>query len=308
MIDINLLAHKVGVAKNDILDILKAIGVSKLSLNDASSKANVPIQTIKKLRQEAPELFLPIPNFLVLSPKAHELLSNIPTEFNFTEARAEEIRSVLTSFSSQRPIPKREYDQFYTTPETQIKRIKLLSENHDLQNSEVIFLGDDDVTSVCLGLLGITKRIAVVDIDQRQLDFIEKVARSLKIKLELYLCDLREGLLSELTKKFDIIFTDPPYTPDGFSLFLQRGLESARGLVSTLYLCYSTSDRSLERLLPIQEELIKRALVLKQVFSDFNNYTGAYSIGDKSNLYVVSPTPKTPFKKPTKGKRIYTHE
>jgi predicted methyltransferase len=243
-----------------------------------------------------------------LSQAGIKLIDQKKEPFKFTQAHENEVRRVLREYSSKRPIPKREYDQFYTTEDTQVKRIKLISESHDLEHTSILFLGDDDLTSVCLGILGLTKRIAVLDIDQRQLSFIETVAKTEKFKLEIYLSDFREGIPADLKKGFDVIFTDTPYTPDGFELFMCRALEACKNLQSTLYMCFGTSERSIERLLPIQEIISRKKLVIKDAFWAFNSYSGAESIGDSSNLYVLKPTPSTVFNKKPTGKRQRQHQ
>ncbi len=306
--ELHEIASKAGVTKNEVVLLLETVESEKVSIVELSKKVNLSVQTLKKVRSLVPDLFVPIPNFFILSQKGKVLLHNRKESFKFTDAHEKEVRRLLREYSPRRPTPKREYDQFYTTEDTQVKRVKLLSESHDLEHISILFLGDDDITSACLGVLGVAKRIAVLDIDQRQLSFIESIAKSEKFKVELYLSDFREGIPADIKRGFDIVFSDTPYTPDGFELFLLKALDASKNLLSTLYMCYGTSERSIERLIPIQEIISKRNLVIKDALWCFNSYQGAESIGDTSNLYVLKPTPATVYNKKYVGKRIYTHE
>ncbi len=302
------IASKAGITTKEVVLMLETVRLGKISIVDLSSKVNLSVQTLKNIRSIVPDVFLPIPNFFVLSQVGVKLIVEQKESFKFTTVHENEIRRVLREHSSKRPFPKREYDQFYTTEDTQVKRIKLIAESHDLEHTSILFLGDDDLTSACLGVLGLTKRIAVLDIDQRQLSFIENIAKTEKFKVELYLSDFRDGIPVDLKKGFDVVFTDTPYTPDGFELFLCKALEACKNSLSTLYACFGTSERSVERLLPIQEIIFKKSLVIRDAYWAFNSYSGAESIGDSSNLYVLKPTPSTVFNKKPTGKRIYTHE
>ena len=79
-------------------------------------------------------------------------------------------------------------------------------------------------------------------------------------------------------------------------------------MVSRIYLCYGASDRSKEKLLPIQQIIFQSGMITRWVFDKFNRYHGAESIGSASSLFATEVTPKT---KPTiKGdydKPIYTN-
>ncbi len=306
--DTYTLALKVGIPVKDLTDILLTLVNKKVSVPDFIKTTGMSKETVKKLRTELVAYFEPIPNFFVLNEKGNKFLSSLSQKrFEFSSEDAVRIRAIFDKYNEIRPKPKREYDQFYSTSETQVARVKLLSEQNDLENCEVLFLGDDDITSVCLAVLGIAKRVAVVDIDQAQLSFISQIAKEERLKIELYHYDLRKKLPDELKAKFDIVFTDPPYTPNGFKTFLQRQIEAQKGTFGTIYICYGTSERSLERILPIQAIINEYDLVISHVFKNFNRYTGAESIGSSSNLYVLRTTKHSKPKKLDVG-RFYTYE
>lgn len=216
---------------------------------------------------------------------------------------------ILTKYYQRRPFPKREYDQFTAIPQTVAKRVALLDFFGEVEEKRILFLGDDDFTSVGTAILGTAAKIVVVDIDRRILKTIGEIARELNLKIKLVEHDLRKPLPPELKNNFDTVFTDPPYTSEGIKLFVSRAVEALdkTNNGARIYICYGSSDRAKERFLPIQEILTASGLLLRWVFDKFNRYKGAQSIGSTSSLYVTETTPKT--KSLIKGvgkKPIYT--
>ena len=85
----------------------------------------------------------------------------------------------------------------------------------------MLLLGDHDATSLAFEVLGVAPReLCVVDVDQRQLAFLDGV--------DTWFADLRVGLPAPLRGRFDIVLTDPPYSPAGVGLFAARALEAMK--------------------------------------------------------------------------------
>ncbi len=62
-------------------------------------------------------------------------------------------------------------------------------------------------------------------------------------------------------------------------------------------MCYGYTDRETERGLKIQKIITLLGLIIQEKIRDFNHYYGAESIGSKSDLYVLQPTPKVNIRK-----------
>ncbi len=217
------------------------------------------------------------------------------------------LQALLQKYTKDRPRPERSYDQFYATVETTARRAQLLQQNGDIAG-RIAFLGDDDLTSVAVSSLNKLADLTVFEIDERQTKNIRRIAQKEGLRIQLIETDLREQLTKVYNNKYDVVFTDPPYTPAGISIFLNRAVELLKNnLNSRIYMCYGTSDRSRERELAIQEVILQKGLLINTKIPGFNKYVGAASINNQSSLYILDFTPKT-HTTPVAGSRIYTNE
>lgn len=254
----------------------------------------------------------------VLNSRGKKLVARIsPKAFGWTpywqqdfSPREKEFLKKAKSFLANRPASNRSFDQFLATEETVCQRALLLRRRGHITKRRLIFLGDDDFTCLPVAFLKEAKRILVVDIDKRILSAIREKADKEKLEVETLYYDLRQPLPSHLRANFDVVFTDPPYTPNGISLFLSRGIEALEAKnASALYCCYGQSERAREKTLVIQEKINRMGLLVRERLFNFNRYFGAPSIGSASSLYINSITAKT--KPLIQGKyegKIYTWE
>ncbi len=237
-------------------------------------------------------------------------------------------QEILNKFQNLRPLPERKFDQFYATAETVLKRKELIISLAKRNNiNSILFLGDDDLTSIALALENYFEKIFVIDIDERILSFIELIAEKENLKIKTFNYDLKNPLIQELKEKFDLIFFDPPYTPQAVKLWLIRALEISLGkgenkkrknpefLKNKFYLmCYGYTDKSLEKGYQVQEVINKFGLLIQEKLRKFNQYTGAQRINNESDLYILQPTPAVDLKiidsyrKKRFKEKIYTFE
>ncbi len=173
-----------------------------------------------------------------------------------------------------RPQPKHDFDQAYVTPETTIARIALMHTRGDLENKEVFVLGDDDLTSIALMLSGLPKRIAVLDIDERLIRFIEKTSNELGFtSIDIYTFDLREPLPDYALGKFDTFITDPPETVDAIRAFVGRGIATLKGPGCAGYFGITRRESSLDKWREIQRLLLNEfKVVITDIIRNFNEY------------------------------------
>lgn len=214
----------------------------------------------------------------------------------------------LKKYKDRTPKPRREFDQFTADLDTTVKRATRLFEDGALTHKRVVFLGDDDLTSVACSLIDPLAQITVLEIDRRIVALLKEAAKELHLRIKVEQLDLIKDLPNSLKHQFDTVFTDPPYAGSGVALFLNRGLELLRKeLDSSFYVCHGYSEKSRERGLNIQKIINERGLLIKNINYAFNHYFGAKSVGSKSSLYELNITAKS---KPMTltDKRIYSHD
>ncbi|HEY6892051.1 MAG TPA: bis-aminopropyl spermidine synthase family protein [Solirubrobacter sp.] len=185
------------------------------------------------------------------------------------------------------PEPLSDLDHVPATAETVLARVRYLHEHYELERCRVLLLGDHDATSLAFGVVGAAVReLAVVDVDQRQLRYLAAHG------VDTWFADLRVGLPAPLRDRFDIVLTDPPYSPAGIGLFAARALEAMRR-ESRLLVAYGDPEGSPALGLKVQHELSALELVYEALLPDFNAYDGALAIGSRAALYVLRPTKRS---------------
>ena len=285
-------------------ELLRKVGVSKNALNQVKESLSSFLKPASKYTQLNSQGLSNTKNLFSESLVGEEELWTI-----LENDRFEGIVKLLQSIKEKRPLAKREYDQFTATIETTARRVSLLDFFGDLKQKKLLFLGDDDFTSIATASLKEAERIVVVDIDERILREIQDLSDERGFGVETITFDARKKLPKELMAKFDVVFTDPPYTEKGFNLFVSRAIETLdpSNKAARVYACYGSSDRAKERFLPIYEVFVNSGL-MRWVFDKFNRYQGAESVGSSSSLFIAEVTPKT--KSVIKGnydKPIYTN-
>ncbi len=231
-------------------------------------------------------------------------------QFEATQEQHEKVFGLFSKYREDRPKPNRNFDQFFATEETVLRRAVLLGSIPDISQRQLLFLGDNDLVSLAFCLLFKAGRVTVVDIDNRILRFIETVSQKEGLPIETFEHDLRKPLPKSEFKRYDIAFFDPPYTPEALNTWLIRAIESMitggpdrkkkkLEVLSHKYyvLCYGYTDRETERGLKVQQVLTSLGLVIQEKIRDFNRYYGAKLIGSKSDLFVLQPTPKVNIRK-----------
>ncbi len=172
-----------------------------------------------------------------------------------------------------RPEALHRYDQGYVTPETTMARVALADMRGDLRGKEIIVLGDDDLVGLALALTRLPKRVVVIDIDKRILDFENRIKneRGLEI-LDLKRVDLRDPLPDDLLGKFDVFFTDPAETLPGFKAFAYRGIATLKGAGCAGYIGLTHVETSLSKWRDIQRFIVEAGLVITDIINEFNEY------------------------------------
>lgn len=299
------ISREIGVPIKKLLDLLfvlrdgksignsylvRKTGISKNALNQTKKLLSFllkPPSQNTQLRRERIEM---VENLFEMGYQSEETL------WSFLENKDyEKAIDLLQKYKNRRPSPDRKYDQFTATTETTARRMSLLSFFEDVTHKRLLFLGDDDFTSIAVANLGKAAKVTVLDIDNRILNEINSISKKENLNIRTNYYDVMAPLPDIYTGRFDVVFTDPPYTPDGIKLFMSRSIQALdhSNQTARIYVCYGNSDRAKERFLPVYKVFIDTELMIRWILDKFNRYQGAESIGSSSTLFVLDLTPKT---------------
>lgn len=308
--DLITIAEGVGVKPAELRQFLTILyQEGQVENNELIRKTGLAKSILKNVKKETSFLLEKPSQVTALNPYGkkvvRELLLEIPSEI---KSISQKFKKLIQCYQKQRPLPKRNFDQFWATQETVVRRVELMVNQGDLEEREILFLGDSDLTSIAAAFTKQAKSIWIVDIDKDVLDFINLISEKEKLGINCRHYDARKVLPSQLKDKFDVVFTDPPYTLAGFKLFLSRSIQALKSKnMSVVYFCYGSSRRSNERELKIQEVLVEMGILIQLKLPSFNHYLGAESIGSVSSIYIgeITPLSKPLIKGKFQGK-IYT--
>lgn len=160
------------------------------------------------------------------------------------------------------------------------------------KHTNIALLGDDDLVSIAIGLMFNTCNINVFEIDTNIINYINAIALKYKLSITVVPFDCKNSIPQIYLKKFDCVLIDPPYTPNGVELFLDRGLALIKDNGNIL-INYGNNLKTYEKYLVIQNIFSKYNLFLCNMFYNFNTYNNAYGIGSKSSLFHLKPTTQT---------------
>ncbi|MCP2236104.1 bis-aminopropyl spermidine synthase family protein [Prauserella halophila] len=188
------------------------------------------------------------------------------------------------------PPPLPALDHVQATADTVVRRARWLDEHYDLRSTRLTFLGDHDLTALAVRALRPEADLTVIDVDDRILDYVDRQSSR---TIRTVHADLRFGLPLSVMGKADIVFSDPPYTPEGMALFATRGLECLDDPpAGRLVLAYGYSPRHPALGHRTQRALVGLGLAFESIVPGFHRYSGAQAIGSAADLYVCQPTTK----------------
>ena len=209
-----------------------------------------------------------------------------------------ELSAEYKDLFDKRPAADVTIDQAKSTVETSFKRALLCLKNYSLIGKRILCVGDDDFVSIALALLlkrlfpqknDFTTFICVFEMDDRYVDIINNISANYHLPVECVKIDLRDPLPLSYANSFDCFFTDPPYTIEGLSLFLSRGISALvkkRGLRVFL----SFGQKQINEQFSVQECILSHGLAITDIYRSFNEYEGASLLGNVSQMFVLEST------------------
>jgi len=191
------------------------------------------------------------------------------------------------NIASHRPKPTADYDQGYIKEEDVMRRVAFIYERGDLEGAEIIVIGDDDLISLGMALTGLPKRIVVLEIDDRLINFINESAEKYGFPVEARKFDVRNDIDESLRGNFDVFITDPVETIDGITLFLSRAASGLKGEGSAGYFGLTHLEASLKKWQEIERRLLSMNFVITDMLRDFNVYPMSNNLELAAEDYIV---------------------
>jgi len=151
-----------------------------------------------------------------------------------------------------------EFSQLPINVESLMRKFALMQSFQDIDGKDVIFIGDDDFMSVVCSLLGLPRRVVVVDLDERLLEGIKELSDEHGLNIETVKHNLIHPLPKELQGSFDTFCTDSPHCLGGILLFVSRGVSALKRDVETAgYFVFQTVNEPLLMEFETRQRLVK---------------------------------------------------
>lgn len=182
----------------------------------------------------------------------------------------DEIKEIIKKVYEEKPKPTFVFDQRPVNFETTVRRAAYLLWRGDIQNKKIAILGDDDLTSIAIGLMGVAKEITVFEIDKRLVEFIKKKSDEFNLNIKIVEQDLTNEVPDEFAENFDLFLTDPTPTKIPFSVFLNVAIKLVKKDLGRGYLSFlpSCMDKSID----IQKIITERGLLITDMIPFFTQY------------------------------------
>ncbi|MFI5910725.1 bis-aminopropyl spermidine synthase family protein [Dactylosporangium sp. NPDC051541] len=276
-----------GIAGRRLREVIAALAAGPTTLDDLVRDHAVPRRTVEALlRAAGPDLRDERGRVFLDPMMSRGYRDRLALHTLADEPEAGDLAALIAAA----PAPDQALDHVAATAETAGRRARWLASTYDLAGARVVCVGDHDLTSLALRRACPDTEVTVVDVDERLLAYIDAQGAG----VACYHADLRFGLPPAVTGSADLIFTDPPYTPEGVQLFLGRGAQALRDRTNgRLVMAYGFSPLTPALGLKVQRAVLDLDLVIEAMLPAFNRYHGAQAVGSASDLYVCRPTPHT---------------
>ena len=203
----------------------------------------------------------------------------------------------IDGLAKRAPPVRLELDQCHCTVETKLRRVLAIHEADALAGRRVLFLGDDDLTSLAVdrmarrfGSGSTVAHLGMVDIDPAIVGFVRRELAGARFPVSAVVHDLRRPLPRRFRRAFDTVVTDPPYTIAAARLFLSRAADALDRRDGDVFLSFGSKRP--EASFRLQQVITEMGFAIRRLTRDFNEYVGAGVLGGTSHLYHLAATRK----------------
>jgi len=188
------------------------------------------------------------------------------------EGLFQDVMENYREIAAERPEAIELYDQGFISLDGVIRRVEFVYERGDLANSKIFVVGDDDLFSIAAALTGMPKKVTAVDIDERLVNFINKVADEFSLPVEARVYDVQQAFPDEFRSKYHVFVTDPVETIPGLKLFLSRGVSTLEGPGCSGYFGITTLEASRKKWYQIQQMIYEMGFIITDLRRKFSVY------------------------------------
>lgn len=173
--------------------------------------------------------------------------------------------------TKDRPPPIFEYNQGIIDPQDIALKSAVMYRRGDLEGRSILLIGDDDLFSIFLALLGFASTLTVLEIDDRLIRYINEKAEQSSLAITAQRYDVNTSLPRDLYGTCDAFVTEPPEGLRGMLLFLERAVEALSPWGGG-YFGLTTLESSLPKWLAIQKFLVDKGMVITDLLRNFSLY------------------------------------
>lgn len=148
---------------------------------------------------------------------------------------------------------------------------------------------------IAIGLTRKPKSILVLDIDERLINFDNKIFNELGLKnYKAEVFDLRNPLPPEFINKFDTFVSDPSESLMALKAFVGRGIASLKEKGGTGYFGLTLIEASIYKWKEFQKLLLNDfGVVITDILQDFNHYVN-WEYHQETLAAKIAPVKKQP--------------
>ncbi len=210
-----------------------------------------------------------------------------------TTEKYHQLLNKFQDIAQNRPKAISEYDQGYVMPSDTVSRVLFMYEVGDVEGKSFLLLGDDDLTSLALLASGWPKKVTVLEIDERIINFINQVAKNEGWEVETIKYDARFPIEDKLKAQYDVFLTDPVETIGGLRLFLSRCVEGLKGEGCVGYFGLTHLEASRRKWRQIQKDILEMGFTITDIIRNFQTYLLDRDDVLKLELRVAKEAPVT---------------
>lgn len=196
----------------------------------------------------------------------------------------ENLIPTLKSIWERKPKPTLLFDQRPVTLKTSLKRVAYLLSNNDVYRNNIVFLGDDDLTGICLAMANSDCNITVLDADERLIDFVNDIASEYHLNLKAKVLNVMDDVPDDLKGKFDVLMTDPTPEKIPFTVFMNTAIDL---LKSDGILYTSIYSSAMDKNMDLQRVITDMNLYITEMIPNFTHYQYIYDLYSPSDIKLI---------------------